>query len=140
MRQITVCIEGKEYTFPANMGILRRAEDYSGISTAKALTPDCKEFGSAGFILGVLAAGLEYCGETLDCKVLDATGQRPGFMEKLGNLISWEDMDAIYVEIWRALKPDLVAQAEAGVDEEAGESEDPPAGLTGSGSPTGSLE
>jgi hypothetical protein len=133
MRTIEVTIDGKDYTFPASMTVLRRAEKLCGITTALALTPGTDEFGSAGFVLGVVAAGVEHCGETFGIEKI--RGERPGYIDAVGNRIAFDQADELYAAVYTALKPELVAQAQAGI-EEVGESSDPPAGPSGSGSPT----
>lgn len=135
MRQIEITVDGKEYIFPASMIILRRAEQLSGITTPMAVTPGTEQFGSAGFVLGVVAAGLEHCGETFGIERLN--GERPGYMEAVGNRIGFDEANAMYLAVYAALRPELVAEVETRI-KEVGESDDPPAGLTGSDSPTGS--
>lgn len=98
MRTITITVDGKEYTFPATMNILRKAEDFSGISTPRALGDDNKMPFKAEFMLGIICAGMQFAGAEVDYKTL-------------GDEIAWHDLSAIYTSITDALTPETVAGA-----------------------------
>ena len=103
MRTITITYNGEQHTFPASARIARRAEEFSGMSTFKALSEQGDKKLPLGFVLGVVAAGLEWNNEPIE------KGKEQARFEEIETTVQMDEVEDLIISVGTAFLPETPA-------------------------------